>query len=641
MSESSQRLDSLADRLLESDAVDWAAELDAARPDDREVILALRDIARVAEMSRTFDQPGDQPGGEPSEQLSDSAGPTLERVDGVGPHVPPRRWGHLEVTEKVGAGASATVFRARDPHLNRDTALKLFHFGRPASPEIKRALMEEGKNLAQVKHQNVVTVYGADEHEGRVALWMEFVQGETLQALVSKQGPLSAEEATSIGADLCDALAAVHAKDLLHGDIKAANVMRESGGRVVLMDFSTSRAAQAADGSKPRFVGTPLYMAPELFRGESVSVQSDVYSLGVLLYYMVTGKYPVKANTAKELRRAHERGEQILLSEVRSDLPDDFVAAVEGALARDPRERPQSAEALKAALPHTEEAASSVWRRVAIWTGVLGGVAASLGFLGFVTSMNFNVTLHVPPEFASESVFDYFIWGVRAMIPAGYYVWDSIKPAILLVAAVILFLMLSGRWKLRDVVNQLVRKRRQLLDRFDPLAIAAGFFLLGLGSIVALGWMFQDVSDAMDRMYSSSAMSGVDLAALGPDWASYHILRKRLYSLLIFVLALFAAGAFPYLRNRMKPNVVRLMKAATVLMILVAAVMMVIPYRLLWHTKLELVAFEGHNAFIIARNPPDLFLYVPASPDQSRVVVDETDPRIERGQDRVFEEIFE
>ena len=631
MSESSQRLDVLAERLLESDAVDWAAELDSARPDEREVILALRDIARVAEVSRTFDR---------REQLGDSAGPTLEREPGVVPEGLPTRWGHLEVTEKVGAGASATVFRARDPHLNRDTALKLFHFARPASPKIKRALMEEGKNLARVKHQNVVTVYGADEQEGRVALWMEFVQGETLQALVSK-GPLSAEEVTSIGADLCDALAAVHAEGLVHGDIKAANVMRESGGRVVLMDFSTSRAAEAADGSKRRFVGTPLYMAPELFRGESVSVQSDVYSLGVLLYYMVTGKYPVKASTAEELSRAHERGEQILLSDVRPDLPDDFVAAVEGALARDPRERPQSAEALKAALPHTEEAASSVWRRVAIWTGVLGGVAASLGFLGFVTSMNFNVTLHVPPEFASESVFDYFIWGVRAMIPAGYYVWDSIKPAILLVAAVILFLMLSGRWRLRDVVNQLVRKRRQLLDRFDPLAIAAGFFLLGLGSIVALGWMFQDVSDAMDRMYSSSAMSGVDLAALGPDWASYHILRKRLYSLLIFVLALFAAGAFPYLRNRMKPNVVRLMKAATVLMILVAAVMMVIPYRLLWHTKLELVAFEGHNAFIIARNPPDLFLYVPASPDQSRVVVDETDPRIERGQDRVFEEIFE
>ena len=91
----------------------------------------------------------------------------------------------------------------------------------------------------------------------------------------------------------------------------------------------------------------------------------------------------------------------------------------------------------------------------------------------------------------------------------------------------------------------------------------------------------------------------------------------------------------------MIPNAVRLMKGATVLMILVAAAMMVMPYRLLWHTELERVTFEGRDAFIVARNPPDLFLYVPNGPDQSRVVVDETDPRIEWGRERVYGEIFE
>jgi serine/threonine-protein kinase len=633
MSGSSQRLDGLAERVLESDAVDWLAELDAASADERAMILALRDIARVAEVSRAFERPGGSVG--------DSAAPTVERETVLVAGGFPKRWGHLEITEKVGAGASATVFRARDTHLNRDTALKLFHFARPASPEIRRALMEEGKNLAQVKHGNVVTVYGADEHEGRVALWMEFVHGETLQALMSKQGPLSAEEATSIGADLCNALSAVHAKGLLHGDIKAANVMRESGGRVVLMDFSTSRAAQTVDGSPGRFVGTPLYMAPELFRGEAASVRSDVYSLGVLLYYMVTGTYPVKANTTEELRRAHERGEQILLSDARPDLSDDFVAAVEKALTRNPEHRLESAEALKAALPSTEETAPSIWRRVATWIGVLAGVVASLTFLGFATSMNFNVVLQVPPEFASESWFDYFIWGVRAMIPAAYYVWDSIKPAIVVLLAAMVFVSLSGRWTLRDVVNRLARKRRQVLDRFDPLSIAAGFFLLGVGSIVALGWAFQDVTAAMDRMYTAKSMRGVDLAVLGPDFAGYHILRQRLYSVFLSTLALIAAVIFPYLRDRMNPSVVRLMKWATVLMILVAAVMMVMPYRLLWHTELERVTFEGRYAFIIARKPPDLFLYAPTAPDQSRVVVVETDPRLEWGQERVLGEIFE
>ena len=359
MSESSGRIDALADRLLESDAVDWAAELESAGPDERELILALRDIARVAEVNRTF------------EQALDSNRPTVHRTSSSVQEKLPERWGHLEILEKVGAGASATVYRARDPHLNREAALKLFHFGRPASPELKQALMEEGRNLAQVKHNNVVTIYGADEQEGRVALWMEYVQGQTIHELVAKQGTLSADEATAVGVELCRALAAVHARDLVHGDIKAQNVMRESGGRIVLMDFSTSRAAAATEGSKGRFVGTPLYMAPELFKGESVSNQSDVYSLGVLLFYMVTGKYPVKAETADELREAHKKGEQVLLSDVRPDLPDDFVAAVEKALARDSHGRFQSAGALKAALMKGAGLAvpPSVWRRIATWSG--------------------------------------------------------------------------------------------------------------------------------------------------------------------------------------------------------------------------------------------------------------------------------
>jgi serine/threonine-protein kinase len=633
MSGASQRLDGLAERVLESGAVDWLAELAAASVEEREIILALRDIARVAEVSRTFDRPG--------ESLDDSAGPTVERETVLAAGGFPKRWGHLEITERVGAGASATVFRARDTHLNRDTALKLFHFASPAGPEIRRALMEEGRNLARVKHGNVVTVYGADEHDGRVALWMEYVQGETLQALISKQGSLSAEEATSIGADLCDALAAVHAQGLIHGDVKAANVMREAGGRIVLMDFSTSRADQIEDGSPGRFVGTPLYMAPELFQGEKASVRSDVYSLGVLLYYLVTGTYPVKANTAEELRRAHERGEQVILSDARPDLPDDFVAAVERALVPDPDRRLESAEALRAALPITREPTPSMARRVATWLGGLVGVAASLTFLGFATSDNFNVTLWVPPEFASESILDYFVWGVRAMVPAVYYVWVSIRPVILVLLAALVLLVLVGRWTMRDVISKLSRVRRQILDRFDPLAIAGGFFLFGIGSIVALGWAFRELEEATLRVFASTSMVGVDVSALSPDFDAYHILRTRLYALLLFTLAIVAAVLFPYLKARTTPNAVRLMRAGTVLMILLAAVILVMPYRLLWHTELEMVTFEGREAFIVARNRPDLFLFVPTAPDRSRVVVSETDPRLKWDKDGAIGEIFE
>jgi len=626
---SEARLEGLAERVLESDVVDWASELDSADPEERDVILALRDLARLAEVNGTIEKPGA------------SAALTLERAPGSVPESL-ERWGHLEVLERVGTGASATVFRARDPHLNREGALKLFHFASPASPETKQRLMEEGRNLARVKHNNVVTIYGADEQEGRVALWMEYVQGQTLHDLATKQGTVSAEEAASMGIELCQALAAVHAQGLIHGDIKGQNVMREAGGRVVLMDFSTSRAAETAEGPEGRYLGTPLYMAPELFRGEPNSHQSDVYALGVLLFYMVTGTYPVKAQTIQGLREAHQRGEQVLLADVSRTLPDEFVAVVEKALARDPDKRFQSAQELETALAEfVEVAPPPMWKRVAIWMGTLVAIPAALTLLGFVTSMSASISLHVPPTFQSETVLDYLIWGVRATIPMAYYMWGAIMPTALVLAALIFFFVFSGKWQFGNVGNELARIRRRWLDGMDPMAIAAGFFLVSLGAVVGLSWAFQDVIDAMDRMYAARSMVGVDVAILAPEYADYHMLRKQLFSILILALAVAAGIVFPYLGPRMSIRAVRIMKAATLVMILATAVVMVYPYRLLWHSEFQQVEFEGRKAFVVSENPPDLLLYIPTRPEESRLVVQENDPRIEWGVDREMGDIFE
>ena len=134
-------------------------------------------------------------------------------------------------------------------------------------------------------------MYGADEHDGRVGLWTEFVRGESLDAVGrSAHGPLGAREAALVGLDVCRALAAVHGAGLVHRDVKAQNVMREAGGRIVLMDFGTG--AEIA-GAHARLAGTPLYLAPEIFAGEpATSLQSDIYSVGVLLFYLVTGAFP-------------------------------------------------------------------------------------------------------------------------------------------------------------------------------------------------------------------------------------------------------------------------------------------------------------------------------------------------------------
>ena len=141
--------------------------------------------------------------------------------------------------ERVGEGAFGEVYRAWDTRLDREVALKLLRRQDWSHAGDASAVIDEGRMLAQVRHPNVVTVHGADRIAGRVGLWMEFIHGRTLEQLLHERGPFGAGEATLIGLDVCRALSAVHRAGLLHRDIKAQNVMREDGGRIVLMDFGT------------------------------------------------------------------------------------------------------------------------------------------------------------------------------------------------------------------------------------------------------------------------------------------------------------------------------------------------------------------------------------------------------------------
>src|SRR4029453_15878597 len=134
-------------------------------------------------------------------------------------------------------------------------------------------------------------------------IWMEYIEGQTLARMVAGSGSLSARGVTGVGVDLCRALAALHGAGLLHRDIKAQNVMREVGGRIVLMDFSGARAIRP-DSHDPVTSGTPLYMAPEVLRDGTATIASDVYSLGVLLFFLFSGSLPIEGHTVADLRRA-------------------------------------------------------------------------------------------------------------------------------------------------------------------------------------------------------------------------------------------------------------------------------------------------------------------------------------------------
>lgn len=263
-------------------------------------------------------------------------------------------WGHLRLIELVGVGSFGSVFRAWDDKLQLEVALKLMRSSDEAaaigSPTPSKDLLKEPRMLARVRHHNVVRVFGADCHDGAVGLWMELVKGRTLLDIVKAHGPMSADEATLIGMHLCGALAAVHRAGLLHRDLKASNVMREDGGRVVLMDFGAGRPIPLAGEWILDIVGSPAYLAPELFLGRKPSVASDIYGLGVLLYHLVTGEYPVDGTTAQEVELAHRQERRNPLRDARPDLPASFVAVVERALSPNPKQRYQSAGNVGAAL---------------------------------------------------------------------------------------------------------------------------------------------------------------------------------------------------------------------------------------------------------------------------------------------------
>ncbi len=208
------------------------------------------------------------------------------------------------------------------------------------------AVLREARALARLRHPNVVPVYGVDRHDGRVGFWTDFVRGETLADILGAHGPMSAREAALIAIDVCRAVSALHGAGLVHRDIKAGNIMREEGGRILLMDFGLTQE----DGKQDNPSGTPLYMAPEILAGLPATIASDIYAIGVLLFNLLTTQYPVPGATRDALRAAHARGQRRSLLDVRPDLPEALVFVVETSVNPKPEERFASAGRMAVAL---------------------------------------------------------------------------------------------------------------------------------------------------------------------------------------------------------------------------------------------------------------------------------------------------
>lgn len=335
MSDQSLALEELAEAVLDGAfALDEQGAVPPASTLSPSLLEQFRHLARIAAAFRSHED------GAPAEDRTHRA--------------TPRVWNGFELLDRVGAGTFGEVYRALDPTLDRIIALKLHHTV-PAASETGvattalRAPVEtlaEARILARVTHLNVVTIHGAAFADGRVGLWMEFVDGHTLYQRISGIGPLRAEELQAVVRTLSEALAAVHASGLIHGDISAKNVMVSASGRVVLMDFGASRE-QWRGPSQTATIGTPMYMAPELFEGHAPSVGSDLFSLGALAYFAAVGAFPYSESDVRE-RAVNYRS--LSLRAARPDLPVKFCDVIDRLVARDRERRYETAADVVAAL---------------------------------------------------------------------------------------------------------------------------------------------------------------------------------------------------------------------------------------------------------------------------------------------------
>jgi len=249
-------------------------------------------------------------------------------------------WGTLQALELIGEGAYAQVWRAFDPWLDRDVALKLEREPHGGSDR-KRITLDEARRLARIRHPNVLACHGCAVHEGRTGLWTEVVDGRTLAAILADDGAFSVGEATRVGRDVARGLAAIHAAGLVHGDVKAGNVMRERGGRIVLMDFGAGGEERLL--AERRIVSaTPAYLAPEVLDGAPQSRHGDVHAFGVLVYLLLTGSAPYTGTDVPALRAAQRAGTRPPLRSACPELGADVAALIERCLDADPVQRPDA-----------------------------------------------------------------------------------------------------------------------------------------------------------------------------------------------------------------------------------------------------------------------------------------------------------
>jgi len=346
---------------------------------------------------------------------------------------PGAQLGAYRILEPLGQGGMATVYKAYHPALDRHVALKILHPAFKEDPNFIARFEREARIVAKLEHPNIVPVFDSAQHDGMPYLVMKYIEGKTLKALLREtNAPMPVDQVLAFIRPVAAGLAHAHAQGVLHRDIKPSNIIRANDGHIYLTDFGLARIAQAGEStmSQDMVIGTPQYISPEQAQGAPVNERTDLYSLGVVLFELFTGRVPFSADTPYAVIHDHIYTALPLPTAIHPGLSAEIERVLLKALAKDPNARYASATELIAALeaaaniapappavarvaapappPPEARAAKPARRFNALTCGVLAALALVLvvgcSVLAFTQRDNLARALRLPPPAQTETL---------------------------------------------------------------------------------------------------------------------------------------------------------------------------------------------------------------------------------------------
>jgi serine/threonine-protein kinase len=268
--------------------------------------------------------------------------------------------GRYSLERELGRGGMGVVYLAREVRLDRPVAIKLLPPAMAADPKLRERFLREARTAAKLSHPNVIPIHAVEELGGGggqfVFFAMAFVEGETLTALVRRRGPLPPSEAARVLRDVAWALAYAHGQGVVHRDVKPDNILIESTGRVLVADFGIAGVVAGAGGlAAGEVIGTPEFMSPEQALGEAIDARSDLYSLGIVGYFVLSGSLPFEGGKATEVLAKQVTEPAPPLASTAPLVPRRLAQAIDRCLAKDPTDRPDGTAALAEQLGHALE----------------------------------------------------------------------------------------------------------------------------------------------------------------------------------------------------------------------------------------------------------------------------------------------